>query len=222
MNNKSLSRFTSKSASLAIVLIVLVAFAGVSASAAGLGNTKQFVVEMKMASEMGESAGQTMNATYYVGQDRMRMDMTMGGMPGGSHITAFDGDQVTMVMLIPQMNAYTKKTGSLEDMQDEGPALIFGSPEDSDHPCQADPDTTCEKIGSDTLLGRPVDKYLVNDMEDGVPTESTIWIDRDLLFPIKVEGSDGSMEATSIEFGAQPDELFEIPAGYSEMQMPNF
>ena len=219
MNYKSLSRFTSNSASLVMVLI---AFAGVSASAAGLGNTKQFIVEMKMASEMGESPGQSMNAKYYVGKNRMRMDMTMGGMPGGSHITVFDGDQVTMYMLIPQMKAYTKRAGLLEDVQDEGPALIFGSPEDSDHPCQADPDTTCEKIGSDTLLGRSVDKYLVNDMEDGVPTESTIWFDRELLFPIKIEGSDGGMEATSIEFGVQPDELFEIPAGYSEMQMPNY
>jgi hypothetical protein len=30
------------------------------------------------------------------------------------------------------------------------------------------------------------------------------------------------MEATSIEIGIQPDGLFEIPAGYSEMKMPSY
>jgi len=195
-------------------------FAGPSAFAAGLGNNKQFVVEMKMASEMGESAGQVMNAKYYVGEDRLRMDIMVGGMSGGSHITVFDGDQITMYMLIPQMKQYMKRVGTREELEDDGPALVFGSPEDADHPCRSDPDTSCKKIGQDTLLGRSVDKYLVKEIEDGVPTASTIWFDRELLFPIKIEADDGNMEATSIEIGTQPAELFEIPAGYSEMQMP--
>jgi outer membrane lipoprotein-sorting protein len=217
MNNRTLSRITIISASF---LMLLITFAGLSASAAGLGNTQQFVVEMKVASEMGESAGEVMSAKYYVGKGRIRMDMTMGGMPGGSHISVFDGDQVTMYMLIPQMKQYMKRVGARAELEEEGPALVFGSPEDADHPCQSDPDISCEKIGSDTLLGRAVDKYLVKDIEDGAPTQSTMWIDRELLFPIKIEADDGNMEATSIEIGTQPAELFEIPAGYSEMQMP--
>lgn len=216
MNKRTLSRITIISASFSMLLV---SFTGPSAAAAGLGNPKQFVVEMKMASEMGESAGQVMNAKYYVGKDRLRMDMVMGGMPGGSHITVFDGDQVTMIMLMPQMQRYMKRVGTQEELGDEGPALVFGSPEDADHPCQSEPDTSCEKIGSDTFLGRAVDKYFVKDIEDGVPTESTIWFDRELQFPLKIEADDGSMEATSIEVGSQPDELFEIPPGYSEMNM---
>jgi len=217
MNNRTLSRITIISASFSMLLI---SFAGPSASAAGLGNNKQIVVEMRMASKMGESAGQVINAKYFVGKDRMRMDMTMGGMPSSSHITVFDGDQITTYMLIPQMKQYMKRVGTQEELEDDGPALLFGSPEDADHPCRSDPGTSCEKIGSDTFLGRSVDKYLVKEIEDGVPTESTIWFDRELLFPIKVEAYDGNMEATSIEIGTQPAELFEIPAGYSEMRMP--
>ena len=132
----------------------------------------------------------------------------------------FDGDQVTMYMLIPQMKQYMKTVGIAGDLEDEGPALMFGSPNDDEHPCRSDPDVSCEKIGADTFLGRPVDKYRVTDVEDGYPVESTIWFDRELLFPIKIEDSDGTMEATSIEIGSQPDELFEIPADFSEMQMP--
>lgn len=218
MNNKSPSRITSLSAWLAMLLGI---FVGISASAGGLGNTKQFAVEMKMTSDMGASAGQSMLAKYYVGKNRVRMEASMPGMPGGGgNITVYEGDQITMYTLIPQMKQYMKRTGTAEEMGDDGPGLVFGSPDDPDHPCQGDPDVTCQKIGSDTLLGRSVDKYLVKDVEDGVPTESVIWFDRELLFPLKTEADDGMMEATSIEIGSQPDALFEIPAGYTEMKMP--
>jgi outer membrane lipoprotein-sorting protein len=219
MNIRRLSQNAFRFAALAIALTFLI---GASAWAAGLGNTKQFTVDMKMSSTMGESAGQVVNATYYVGKDRFRMDVTVAGMPGGSHIAFFDGDDVTMYMLIPQMKQYMKSVSTAGDLGDEGPALTFGSPDDADHACQSDPNTKCEKVGSDTVLGRSVDKYVVTNTEDGVPVKSTIWFDRELLFPIKVESEDGSMEATSIEIGPQPAELFEIPAGYSEMQMPNY
>jgi len=96
--------------------------------------------------------------------------------------------------------------------------MMFGSPDDADHPCQTEPDTTCEKIGSDTVMGRSTDKYYVKSVEDGVPTETEIWIDRELLFPLKFESDEGLVEATSLEFGTQPDALFEIPTGYTEMQ----
>jgi outer membrane lipoprotein-sorting protein len=213
MINTNRARWMFLSAFLALLLVV---FAGLPAAAAGLGNTKQFAIEMKMATDTDETA----SVTYYVGKNRLRMDITVGGMPGSSHISIYDGDQVTMYMLMPQMKQYIKKVGSEEELMDEGPALPFGSPEDADHPCQSSPDTSCKKTRSDTLLGRAVDVYFVRDIEDGVPTESTVWFDRELLFPIKVEDKDGIMEATSIKVGAQPDRLFKIPAGYTEMNIP--
>ncbi len=187
-------------------------------SAAGLGNKEQFSVEMKMTSDMGASAGQSATVKYYVGDERIRMEVSMPGVSeGGGTISVFEGDQVVMYMLIPQMKQYMKTVGTFEDYLEEGPGLVFGSPEDADHPCQSDPDMSCEKIGSGSLVGRSVDKYRVNDVEDGVPTESEIWIDQELFFPLKMEGDEGLMEATSIDIGAQPDALFEIPAGYTEM-----
>ena len=198
------------------------AFNATHALAEGLGNPKQFSVEMKMSATSGMSAGESMTAKYYVGKDRLRMEMKMdGGEEGGVHISLHDGDQVTSYMLIPQMKMYMKRVSGEGGMmeEDEGPMLIFGAPDDADHGCKADPDVTCKKLGSETFLGRDVDKYLVTDIEDGTTTESTIWFDRELLFPIKVEDSEGSMEAVSIEVGEQPDKLFEVPAGYREMSM---
>ncbi len=223
MNTNILSGVTRISVSLGVLLVILLS---VSVSAAGLGNTKQFVVEMKMIGDMGEMRGREMSMTFYVGKNRLRTEMAadaMEGMPGGmAFISIFDGDEVTSYTLMSAMKQYMKRVGPIDDYMDEGPGLVFGSPDDPNHPCQADPNMSCEKLGSDTVLGRPVDKYLVQDVEDGVPTERMMWFDRELLMPIKTEGDDGGMEATSIKFGAQPDTLFEIPAGYKEMQMPQY
>lgn len=194
---------------------------GMSASAEGLGNPKQFSVEMKMTAMAGEDAGQSMSMKYYVGDNRLRMEVVMeGSSEGGVHITRHDGDKVTSYMLIPQMKMYMKNMGGSGGMDEEdGPVLVFGSPDDADHPCKSDPQTTCTKIGSGTHLGRDVDRYTVTDTEDGGSNESTIWFDRELLFPVKVEDSEGTMEAVSIDVGKQPAELFEIPANYREMSM---
>jgi outer membrane lipoprotein-sorting protein len=214
-----LSRVSFLSASLALLLTVIGA---THVLAEGLGNPKQFTVEMKMTATSGGSEGEAMTMQYFVGKNRLRMEMKMdGGQEGGIHISLHDGDQVTSYMLIPQMKMYMKSVSGEGGMMDEEeePTLTFGSPDDADHPCKSDPDVTCKKIGSDTIIGRAVDKYLVTDVEDGTPIESTIWFDRELLFPIKVEDSEGIMEALSIEVGKQPDELFEIPADYREMSM---
>lgn len=204
-----------KSFLFALPALLLTVFALTQVAADGLGNPKQFAVEMKMSGTSGES----MTAKYYVGEDRLRMEMMMeGSQEGGVHISLHDGDQVTSYMLIPQMKMYMKNMGGAGGMmeEEEGPTLIFGSPDDADHPCKADPDVMCQKIRSDTFIGRAVDVYRVTDVEDG---DSTIWFDRELLFPVKIEDSDGVMEAVSIEVGPQPDKLFEIPAGYREMSM---
>lgn len=219
MNKPGLSRVFFLSARL---VLLLTAFSATSALAEGLGNPKQFTVEMKMSATSGPSTDESMTMKYFVGENRLRMEMMMdGGQEGGIHISLHDGDQVTSYMLIPQMKMYMKNVSGEGGMtgEEEGPTLMFGSPDDAEHPCKADPDVTCKKIGSDTFIGRAVDKYLVTDLEDGTPSESTIWFDRELLFPVKIEDSEGIMEAVSIEVGKQPDKLFEIPAGYREMSM---
>ncbi len=205
----------------AMFVTLYVASSAGPAVADGLGNTEQFALEMRMTSNSGESAGQSMDVKYYVGEDRIRMEASVAGMGGGGgSITVFEGEDVIMYVLIPQMKQYMRNVGTADDYMDEGPGLIFGLPEEAGHPCQSDPDKSCEKLGSDTLLGRPVDKYRVTEIEDGVTTESIFWFDRELLLPLKVEDDEGVMEATSLEIGAQRNELFEVPSDYTEMKMP--
>ena len=223
MNKNTLSGVTRIPASLGVLLVIIF---GVSASAAGLGNTEQFEMKMEMVGNMGEMQGQKISMTFYVGKNRLRAEMgaeEMEGMPGGiAFISIFDGDEVTTYTLMSAMKQYMKRVGTIDDYMDEGPGLVFGSPDDPRHPCQTDADMSCEELGSDTFLGRSVDKFLVKDIEDGVPTETIMWFDRELLLPLKTEDKDGGMEATSIKLGAQPDELFELPSSYTEMKMPQY
>jgi len=116
MNNYSLSGMTRVSASLGVLLVILV---GVSASAAGLGNTRQFAVKMNMVGDLGEMQGQEITMTIYVGKNRMRAEMggpEMEAMPGGiAFISTFDGDEVTTYTLMSMMKQYTKNVGTSED-----------------------------------------------------------------------------------------------------------
>ena len=188
--------------------------------AQGLGNAKQFAMEMKMTSNQGEMAGRSMTMKYYAGKNRLRMEMNMGGMgEGGGMLVERDGDEVTTYMLVPQMKQYMRSVSTYAEYLEEGEGPMFGSPDDANHPCQSDPDMTCDKVGTDSFLGRSVVMYRVTEIEDGAPTESLYWFDPELSFPLKVEGDDGTMEATSVDIGTQPADLFELPAGWTEMQM---
>ena len=45
------------------------------------------------------------------------------------------------------------------------------------------------------------------------------WLDPKLRFPVKWQGKDGSGEMRNIQEGPQPASLFEVPAGYTKMDM---
>jgi len=75
---------------------------------------------------------------------------------------------------------------------------------------------TCTKIGNDSLNGRSAVKY------EGVSTrgeKSYVWVDTKLHCVVKTDGAEGSIELRNIQEGPQPANLFEIPAGYTKMDM---
>jgi hypothetical protein len=76
---------------------------------------------------------------------------------------------------------------------------------------------SCTKIGSDTLNGRSTVKY------EGVSNKgdkNNIWVDTKLHCVIKMDGvTGGGIELTHIKEGSQPASLFEIPAGYTKVDL---
>ncbi len=75
---------------------------------------------------------------------------------------------------------------------------------------------TCSKVGSDTVNGRSAVKY------EGVSKKGDktyYWIDSKLKCVIKSESGSGSFELRNIQEGSQPSSLFEVPAGYTKLDM---
>ena len=75
---------------------------------------------------------------------------------------------------------------------------------------------SCHKVGNETINGRSTVKYEATSANGDV---SHFWLDPKLRFPIKWQGKNSDGEVRNIQEGAQPASLFEIPAGFSKMDM---
>jgi hypothetical protein len=75
---------------------------------------------------------------------------------------------------------------------------------------------TCHKVGSDTVNGRSTVKYEGTSANGDT---NTFWIDPKLRFPVKWQGKNNGGELRNIQEGSQASSLFEIPAGYTKMDM---
>jgi hypothetical protein len=75
---------------------------------------------------------------------------------------------------------------------------------------------SCTKIGSDTVNGRDTVKY------EGVSKKGEkthVWVDTKLHCVIKTDGNSGGFELKNIQEGSQPASLFEVPSGYTKVDM---
>ena len=77
---------------------------------------------------------------------------------------------------------------------------------------------TCHKVGSETVNGRNTVKY---EGTNASGETSSVWLDSKLRFPVKWQGKNNGGEMRNIQEGPQPASLFEIPAGYTKMDMGN-
>lgn len=81
-----------------------------------------------------------------------------------------------------------------------------------------------KQLGSETIDGHPTKKYLITYKTNNETHQVYQWLATDINMPVKTSAIDGSWshELRNIKIGTQPDSLFEIPAGYQKMQMPQF
>lgn len=76
--------------------------------------------------------------------------------------------------------------------------------------------SSCTKLGSDPVNGRSTVKY------EGVSAQGDktyFWLDTKLHCIIKAESDSGTMELQNIQEGSQPASLFEVPAGYTKLDL---
>jgi len=77
-------------------------------------------------------------------------------------------------------------------------------------------------LGPDTVAGRKTEKWeLTVTGPDGKSSKSYQWYDPVIEMNIREKGDNGYFrELRNIRPGKQPDSLFRVPAGYSEIEMP--
>ena len=144
---------------------------------------------------------QIMQSKLYVSGDKIRMDMKEGVM-------IIRNDKKISWMLMPSEKMYMENPIDMSKVPKTSKSL------------DAEIDRT--SLGMETIDGKQAEKFKVNYKENGQNASVYQWLVSKEI-PIKVEAVDGSwsMEYKNLSLGAQPADLFEVPAGYSKMTMPS-
>ena len=182
----------------AVLVLVLVALlSGVSALALAAEFSADMVHKMGTMTKEGK---------IYVKGKKMRME---GGM--GQGITIVDGETGKVWVLQPAQKMYM-------EMKKEAKAM---------EPAQQDEELAkiADKkfLGTETVNGYQCEKYLYtyHDKKLGSMTQ---WYSKKLEYPVKMLHSSPEGETTfeyrNIKEGGVADSFFQIPAGYTKMEMP--
>jgi hypothetical protein len=160
----------------------------------------------------------TENAAFHTrifsANDRLRFQgQDKSGRTNG--ITIVNLATRTSIVLIPQQHQYVENKGP----QIPGQGVTFFQAKDVEDACPAwrkmapSAKGKCRKVGHETVNGRDAVKY---EVSTGKGNTDPIWIDVKLHSLLKWQSAEGWAELRNIQEGAQPVELFEIPAGYTK------
>jgi hypothetical protein len=153
----------------------------------------------------------------FFGKDKMRFESQASDSRGGAVVMDFTSH--TFLVVMPQQHMYMEMPA---EMMDKRGMYAFFRTGDVENACvdwlqmEKNKGGTCHKVGNDSVNGRSTIKYEgTNASGEG----TTVWIDPKLRLPVKWQGKDSEGELRNIQEGSQPASLFEVPAGYTKMDM---
>jgi hypothetical protein len=195
-------------ATLAVLLLLPMAAAQVTMQ------PQPFSADMHFSSTRGGGANREMTGKMYFASGHMRMDMQSGPRGGAIIITDFKS-QITDI-LMPEQHMYMEHQAG--EMAGHGPGMMpdVKPLRDPSNPCANQEGATCRKIGVEEVNGRTCDHWQIAHKDGKV---SNVWIDQKLHFPIKTVTEDSTWELSNIKEGEPSPSLFEIPSGYTKMDM---
>ena len=153
----------------------------------------------------------------YFGKDKMRFETRESDARGGSVILDY-GSQ-TFIVVMPQQHMYMQMPSQAMDKRG---MYSFFRTGDVENACgewlnvAKNKGGTCRKVGSETVNGRNTVKY---EGTNASGESNTMWLDPKLRFPVKWQGKNSGGEMRNIQEGSQPASLFDIPAGFTKMDM---
>jgi hypothetical protein len=162
-----------------------------------------------------DSTGHVVKSKVYMSGNKVRFDPQDARSANEQAYGVLDLAQRTSIVVNVGQKFYMRKPASPQDLQ----SFASGA-----SPC---PPTgaTCKDVGSETLNGRNVEKWEINQSFQGQTLLTHVWVDTKLHVWIKVEVMAGANlalinELQDIQEGPQPSSLFVIPAGFREMTVP--
>ena len=151
-----------------------------------------------MESRMGKKV---MSSKVYVADGKIRMDMPQGAM-------IIRNDEKKSFMIMDSQKMYM-----------EQPIDLSQAPKVQKY-FEGELERT--SMGKETVNGHEAEKFKVTYKEKNKDILVYQWL-VDGKIPAKIEAVDGkwSVDYKNLQIGAQAADLFEPPAGYSKMEMPN-
>jgi hypothetical protein len=165
-----------------------------------------------------QKSGTPTQAKIYFAKDKMRIEAQTASAHGSAVIINYATQTGDVVMA--QQHMYMEMPMQAQS-QRMGYASAFFQAGDVENACgdwqkMGHEGSNCHKVGSETVNGRSTVKYETTNANGDI---SHFWLDPKLRFPVKWEGKSNSGELRNIQEGAQPASLFEIPAGFTKMDL---
>ena len=126
--------------------------------------------------------GATTAGRMYVGDDRMRVEMSQQGR---TMVRIVDQGQRTEWILFPEQRRYIEHAAPPQT--DEAPMADT----DAENPCAGMPGLVCRNLGQETIDGRSATKWEINGSHQGQGFTTTQWIDDERGIPLVQELPNG-------------------------------
>jgi hypothetical protein len=168
----------------------------------------QAPVQFKADIQVRDLDGKAGTGKLYIGAAKQRWEFTAFGETRPTIADPENGNQYT---ISPGQRKYVE----MPIGESGGPVLIPKiTSVDPQDPCNNGQFSDCMRLGAEMLNGFATQKWEYTDV-DG--ERVTAWIATRLRFPIKtVAGNGATNELRNIVEGAQPANLFALPAGYAQ------
>jgi hypothetical protein len=164
-------------------------------------------------SNMKMKDSKDVNGKVYFSGSKMRQEMNM---EGHEVIQILNLQSKIAEVLMPQQKMYMEMNYGQLAAQHRGKLPDLKS-YDPNNPCAQAQETTCEKVGPETVNGRSTEKWIFKNKKDG--STMTAWLDKKLFYPIRMQSKDMEMNLTNIMEGMPSASLFEVPAGYRKLDI---
>lgn len=174
--------------------------------------------QVEFSADVVQNKKEALSKVYF-GKNKLRFDGADNNdrAGGGSFIVDLTTD--SYLVLMPKQHMYMEMPSKM--MENRG-AFHFFQSGDVENACAdwqkltTNQGGTCRKVGNEMVNGRNTVKYTGTNSKGET---GTWWLDSKLRFPVKWEEKNGGGEMQNIKEGPQPASLFEIPAGYTKMDM---